>query len=303
LINDLPYWHFIEWANIGRAGESLTINAMLVGALQASATLAQALGYARAAGKYSQEAQLMADALNQRHWDEVRGVYVDSVDAVSNRQAAKVSQQGNAAMIHWEIAPRSRWESMVKRITTPGRIKLTAVPPVVPEGEPFDPQQDVVLANTYFSHFVFSALGKAGHFDRALAQMRRFYAPMLATGSTTLWESFDPAASLCHAFSATPVYQLSAHVLGVQPLAPGFSRIRIAPQPCDLEFARGVYPTILGGVHVSWRKNAAGLELEIDVPEGALADVITPPGYHADASQPGLIPGKHRLQFAATKHH
>jgi hypothetical protein len=162
-------------------------------------------------------------------------------------------------------------------------------------GETFDPQEDVVLANTYFSHFVFSALGKAGRFDLALAQMRRFYEPMLATGTTTLWESFDPAASLCHAFSAAPVYQLSAHVLGVQPVEPGFGRFRIALQPGDLEYARGTYPTHLGGVVVSWSKDDTGLELEFDVPPGAIAEVIPPPGFQTDA--PGLEyePGNHRL--------
>jgi len=299
LINNLPYWHFIEWADIGREGESLVINAMLVGALRASATLASALGYARAVTEYGGQAQLMADALNGRHWDDVRGIYVDSVDAGSGQQDAKASQQGNAAMIHWDIAPRSRWDRMVERITAPERLKLTAVPPIVPEGDPFDPEHDIVLANTYFSHFVFSALGKARHFDRALAQMRRFYAPMLATGTTTLWESFDPSASLCHAFSATPVYQLSANVLGVQPSASGFSRIRIAPQTCDLEFARGIYPTPHGGVHVAWRKHTDGLEMTIDVPPGSFADVVAPPGYVTDLPQLCLNPGKHHLRYAA----
>src|ERR1700692_3138838 len=65
---------------------------------------------------------------------------------------------------------------------------------------------------------------------------------MLARGAATLWESFEPTASLCHGFSATPVYQLSTEVLGVAPLEPGCARVRIAPQPVDLDWARGVVP-------------------------------------------------------------
>jgi len=300
LIADVPYWHFIEWANIDRRGESLAINAMLIGALRATAGMAEALGYNRAAKQYAEQAQHMINALNQRHWDEARGVYVDSVDPDSGRRQVKVSQQANAAMIYWDIAPPSRWRSMVERITAPQRLKLTAVPPIVPDGEPFDPQHDVVLANTYFSHFVFSALGKAGRFDLALAQLRRFYQPMLATGTSTLWESFDPTASLCHAFSATPVYQLSTHILGVQPLEPGFARFRIAPQPCDLEYARGMYPTVLGAVRVSWRKNETAMELEFEVPAGAIADVIPPSGFATATADVEFGPGEHCVCFFAS---
>ena len=118
-------------------------------------------------------------------------------------------------MILWDIAPRERWASMVERITDPARLVFTAAPPIVPSGEPFDARDDVVLANTFYSHFVYRALASAGRFDRALALMRERYGRMLARGATTLWESFDPTASLCHGFSATPVYQLSTEVLGV----------------------------------------------------------------------------------------
>lgn len=303
LVADLPYWHFIEWADIGRAGEALVLNAMLYGALRSAAGIAAALGYGRAEQRYRGRAEHLAGALNRRHWDADRGVYVDSVDPDSGEQRPRVSQQGNAAMIHWGLAPRERWPRMIERITAPQRLKLTAVPPVVPEGEPFDEAEDVVLANTYFSHFVFSALGKAGRFDLALAQMRRFYEPMLATGTTTLWESFDPAASLCHAFSATPVYQLSAYVLGVQPTASGFRRVRIAPQPCDLERARGSYPTVHGGIGVDWEREGTEFRLELDIPEGVEAEVVPPPGYGAAPAEDGATrgPGRHVLQFMQQK--
>ena len=300
LIADLPYWHFIEWADIDRRGESLVINAMLIGALQAAAEMAGALGYGQAAERYRDRAGRLAGALNSRHWDEDRGAYVDSVDPDSGEQRRKISQQANAAMICWDIAPRSHWPRMIERVTDLSRLKLTEVPPMVLECEPVDPEEDVVLANTYFSHFVFTALGKAGRFDLALNQMRRFYEPMLATGTTTLWESFDPAASLCHAFSGTPVYQLSANVLGVQPLEPGFSKVRIAPQLCDLEYARGAYPTTHGRIHVRWRRTGDELQLDIELPAGVTAEITPPHGFHAESADTQYGPGSHSLRLSTT---
>ena len=102
--------------------------------------------------------------------------------------------------------------------------------------------------------------------------MRERYGPMLARGATTLWESFEPTASLCHGFSATPVYQLSTEVLGVAPLEPGFARFRLAPQPVDLDWARGVVPTVRGDIAVAWeRKGRAHRRSTSTIPEGTEA--------------------------------
>ena len=297
VICDLPYWHFIEWANIDRSGISLPINAMYVGAMRGAARMAAALEMPRIADKYKAAAEGIADVLNKSHWDSNRGVYVDSVDPESGRRKRKVSQQGNAAMIYWDIAPRSRWQKIINRITDTANLRLTAVPPVVPEGEPFDPLTDVVRANTYFSHFVYEALAKARRFDLALDMMRCAYEPMLATGTTTLWESFDPSASLCHAFSATPVYQLSAHALGVKPHKPGFREFRVEPQPGDLKFATGIYPTVLGDICVSWQAGEDKFELTLVVPRGGRAEVLAPPGYASGNSASQVGAGEHHFSF------
>ena len=297
LIDNLPYWHFIEWAHMDRKGESTTINAMLAGACTAAADLADALAYQRAGNAYRQLAKDIAEALNTRHWNEHRGVYVDSVDAETGIQSQRVGQQANAAMIYWDIAPADRWQRMIEQITCTQKLKLTAVPPMVIEAEEFDEQHDIVLANTYFSHFVFSALAKARRFDLALEQIRRLYEPMLATGTTTLWESFDPEASLCHAFSASPVYQLSANALGVQPLAAGFTRALIAPQPGNLRRAEGIYATVLGDVCISWTADENVFDLKVDLPPGMKASVIPPPGYQSENGEISIEHGSHQFQF------
>ena len=297
LLVDVPHWHFIEWADTERDGEAATINAMLVGALNAAMRLAQHIGYEGAARRFEDRAAGIAQALNERHWDDTRGVYVDSVDPLTNAQHARVSQHANAAMIEWGIAPRVRWSRMIAYVTDKRRLRLTAVPPVVPMGEEVDPQTDVVRTNTYFSHFLYSALAKAGRFDLALEGIRAFYGPMLETGTETLWESCEPAASLCHAFSASPVYQLSAHVLGVTPIVPGFRRFRLHPQPADLQFATGTYPTPLGDIHVEWRRETRAIELHIAIPERTEAEVLPPAAFELETSSGRLGAGVHHLRF------
>jgi alpha-L-rhamnosidase len=299
LVADMPYWHFHDWAALGRRGEAATLNAVLVGALRAAAAMARALESQRAARRYDRLADGIGAALDRRHWDEGRGVYVDTVDAGEGAPHLdrRVSQHANAAMILWNIAPRARWARMIAAITDPARVKFTAAPPIAPSGEPFDPERDVVLANTFFSHFVHRALCRAGRFDLSLEMMRTRYGRMLERGATTLWESFDPTASLCHGFSATPVYQLSTELLGVFPLADGFRRFRVAPQLADLESARGVFPTVRGDVYVGWKREGGTLRLAVTVPEDSEAEVVAPRGY---AGAPAILhAGTHRLKLAA----
>jgi hypothetical protein len=58
---------------------------------------------------------------------------------------------------------------------------------------------------------------------------------MLRFGATSFWETingakdFDDGGSLCHGWSAMPVYFYYAYVLGVRPVAPGFAEYTLDP--------------------------------------------------------------------------
>ncbi len=279
LLSGIPFWHFIEWAHVGRHGQSAPINALYAGALQAAANLAKLIESHRAARRYSARAAAVKAALNDRHWNDARTVYVDEVDPDTGKQGQRVSQQANALMIAFDIAPKSRWPGIIETICDETALKFTAAPPIFVNAPPFDEARDIVRANTFYCHFLYEALAKAGRFDLALDHMRDYYEPMLDAGATTLWESFEPSASLCHVFSATPVYQLSRHALGVQAMDAGFARVNIAPQFGDLQWAKGTYPTPLGDVDVSWRKGGKTITLTVTSPAHMQIE-ITPPAAH-----------------------
>jgi hypothetical protein len=84
---------------------------------------------------------------------------------------------------------------MIEWITDAKRLRFTKAPGILPRGETLVAETDCVLANTFYSHFVYAALAKAGRFDAVLAGVRDRYGRMLARGATTLWESFDPTGS------------------------------------------------------------------------------------------------------------
>lgn len=260
LLADVPHWHFIEWAHLDRSGESAPINALYAGALGALASLAVAVGREDLAKVCLDRRSKISDALNQRHWNEERGCYVDCVDTATDTQGSRISQHANALMLLFDLAPQERRARILEVITNETRLKLTAAPPIVPYAPPFDEASDIVRANTFFAHYVYQGLVRAGAFDWVLQDMRRLYGPMLESGTATLWESFAPTASLCHGFSATPVFQLSRHCLGIAPAMPGYSHVLFAPNAGDLEWARGIVPTPSGAIEVSWHREGRYLK-------------------------------------------
>src|SRR5260221_6891160 len=96
LLADMPYWHFMDWAGVGREGEAATLNAELAGAFRVAAELARVLGCEREGVRCRARAQGIAAALEARCWDARRGVYVDVVDPVSGARGPRVSQHANA---------------------------------------------------------------------------------------------------------------------------------------------------------------------------------------------------------------
>jgi hypothetical protein len=288
LVANMPYWHFMDWAYLGREGEACALNAQLAGSFAAAATLCRAAGWEREAARLTARSAAIAQALDGRHWDERRGAYVDVVDPLSGAQDLKMSQHANAAMALWCNPSASRTARALDRITESKRLTFTFARPIVPEGDALDPENGVVLANTFYAHFLYDALAARGRLCDALRMMRERFGPMLARGATTLWESFEPSASLCHGFSASPTYQLSRRVLGVSPGAPGFETITIAPDLADLVAAEGVVPTPRGDVEVKLVRGGKGFVAQVRAEKDAKIAFANAPGAElVNAAQSG----------------
>ncbi len=155
--------------------------------------------------------------------------------------------------------------------------------------------------SSFFGYYVLQALARAGEIDAALDMIRRYWGAMLDRGATTFWEDFDldwlegsgrideltPAGtkdlhgdfgaycyvgfrrSLCHGWASGPTAWLSEQVLGIQPLAPGFARVRVAPRLGGLRWAEGTFPTPRGVIHVRHERRSDGrIASRIDAPPG-----------------------------------
>jgi len=275
LLNDVPGWIFIDWAEVDRRGQCTALNALYYASLQHAAVLARLAGAPALALHYRAIARAVRDALNARLWDEARGVYVDA--CVEGVQSRRVSQQANAACIALGLAPRPRWPRMLAYVLDESRLKATSTELGGPDTASFDEEHDVVLAQPFFMHFMHRALAAAGRHHDLLDNLRRRWGAMLEAGSSTFWEHWHGEESQCHAWSSTPTFDLSTEVLGVRPLAPGFASFAVEPHPAGLDWARGVFPSPAGDITVAWEHGEGSFRLEVEVPSGCRARVLIPP--------------------------
>src|SRR5262249_2965474 len=105
----------------------------------------------------------------------------------------------------------------------------------------------------YFRHYLNSAVNMVDEGDRYLDLLGEWDG-MLSRGLTTWAEMHEPSRSDCHAWSASPNYELFRTVLGIDSAAPGFKRVIVKPFPGKLTTVSGSIPHPNGEVVVSLRR-------------------------------------------------
>lgn len=104
------------------------------------------------------------------------------------------------------------------------------------------------------------------------------YKPMLKSDTDTLWETsegqraFQFAGSLCHGWSALPTYYLSAVVLGVKPVEPGFRKFSVTPHWGSFKEVSGAIVTPAGKIYVDIRQTADGVNVKIKHPQSLVLE-------------------------------
>jgi hypothetical protein len=284
----LPGIVFVDWAQTERGEVTAAVDALYAAALVDYASLCDWVGEAIRADRARAAHAVTAGAF-ERLWDEARGVYVDALHE-GGEQGRRVSQHTNALAIVAGLAPEARWGQMLEAVLDPARVRLTLSNGDLPEHEhwlyqrwaptSFDPEHDVVAAQPFMRHFLHQAVVQAGHRDR-IAALCLDWVPQLERGNTTFeefWDAPPGTASRCHAWSATPTYDLTTHVLGVSPVVEssadlGFRRAVIQPDLTSVDQVSGTVPTPYGQLEVVVTRSGGRLR----VPEGMKEVVLRLP--------------------------
>ena len=103
---------------------------------------------------------------------------------------------------------------------------------------------------------------------------------MIKVGSTISLEAWDnkykPNQDWNHAWGAAPANTIPRHLMGIEPITPGFGTIRIKPQVASLEWAKATVPTIRGAVQMSVENKENKYVLKVTIPANMDAEVYLP---------------------------
>jgi hypothetical protein len=225
---DVPmheWWLFIDHAPLDKRGEVAAYNAFYYKALIDASELAARARHFDRAEAWRDRAEHVKQAINERLWDEEKGVYADCrADGILSDT---VSEQANYLAILFDVADESRWESILAYIDS---------------GKPI-----IRSAGPYFNFYVLETLAKVGRYQQGLDMIRREWGEMLDRGATTWWEALDVNTpkdftcpdSLCHAWGSAPTYWLMKHIAGIQ-LPDETSRrpYKLDPKLCGLDWVK-----------------------------------------------------------------
>jgi hypothetical protein len=260
---ETDWWLFLDWDRrepfgcpIEKEGYVTALSLLTSEALQAGARIAAAVGALADVAPWTEQAALLQEHVVERCWEETpRGLIVDWVRG--GEMSRHVSRMTVAWAILSGIGTTPQRAALLDALSSPaGRLGPTTT--------------------GYGQGLNVEALFRGGRAQAALDLIRRYWGGMLARGATTFWESFDPdesrdtelelygrryGVSLCHGWSGAVAGSLATHVLGVDPLTPGYARTAITPQLGDLAWAEGVVPTPRGPITVRYTETTATVTL------------------------------------------
>jgi len=255
------FWHFYEWTP-GLAGEEeargessawghhAAYQLHLHEALRCTIWLLKQSGDDSSSGLLEPKLTALGEAIHRQFWDAEAGIYRTLRDSGGRLSGAHELVQ--ALALHEGIVPKRCQESLVRRIME-GNLRPSTL-----------------SASYYLVHPMLSFTQESREW--VMQRLGGSYESMVLAGATTLWETaaggadFDYAGSLCHGWSALPVYLYQASILGVRALEPGFRRFSVQIFPSRYGAAEGAIPTPFGEISVQWQKERKGLSLRISAP-------------------------------------
>ena len=269
---EIKAWNLCDWAPLDTPDQGIVThqNCWAVLALRQAADMARRLGQRARAERWTALADDLSRAINRHLWSDERRAYVDSIHA-DGTPSTVLSQQTQTTAYVSGVASGKRAGRCIEIIESPP-------PGFVTSGSPF------------FMFFVLEAIVRAGHYEKMLEVIRRYWGPQIEAGATSFWETYHAGAgrltrSHCHGWSSAPTFFLTQHVLGVQPLEPGYAIARIAPQPGDLSWAQGRVPTPRGAIECRWSREEGDFALEASLPPKTSARIELPFGGRPNVEQ------------------
>ncbi|MDR2775168.1 MAG: family 78 glycoside hydrolase catalytic domain [Tannerella sp.] len=230
-------------------------NAYHYEALQLMSHIAETLNQKDDAAYFNTEAGRFLTRYNKTFFDRRKGYYVDG-DTTDHS-----SLHANMFPVAFGMAPAGKLKNILAFM-----------------------QSRKMACSVYGSQFLMDALYEASDAEYALHLLTktddRSWYNMIRAGSTISLEAWDnkykPNQDWNHVWGAAPANIIPRKLMGVEPLLPGFDKVRIRPQPASLSRAKAVIPTIKGAICIEIENRNGEYRMLLTTPANMESEVYLP---------------------------
>ncbi|MFO7636599.1 MAG: alpha-L-rhamnosidase C-terminal domain-containing protein [Clostridia bacterium] len=145
------------------------------------------------------------------------------------------------------------------------------------------PPKDWLEVGSPFMLFYLFEIWHRQNRDREILDIiREKWGMMLRYDSSTCWEVFpvfyenSRTRSYCHSWSSAPGYVFIRYLLGLEPVEPGFRKLKFSVPDVDLEWCEGSIPSPQGKIDVFWSREKGRKVFKAMVPGGIELDLSEP---------------------------
>jgi hypothetical protein len=248
-------WNWLDWgSNLGpvTVGSANTIfNALYISVLETAINTAGLLGQSADVTYYQGLQTRVKNNFNNYFWNSSLRAYVFS------NQSTLIDDRSNAWALLTGLANDAQKAGALS---------------VLKNRNDAGPYQEMYIEEAMFKQ------------DPAatVTRMKNRFTPMINSWSSTLWEDFTESNSNAgyssnnHAWSAGPLYIMSAYLLGIRPTQAAYTEFTFAPQPGGVTQFSGVIPSAKGNITASFSLGSGSFTQNLTSPSGTTAIVSVP---------------------------
>jgi len=239
---------------LGDVSKRAYMNILLWGVFTDAARIAERLGYKEDAAAAEKQAGVIKRALFERLWDEKAGYFYEAIEKPN------FGEEANALALSMGLLTSGQAERVVPQLRKIGHGKFQSLASRGMLAYGYGEQGLKAIVEHNWLKLVASGWQGAATTTECMGMRTRGWV-----------DESHPDTAIA--------YHLSAYILGVIPLEPGFSKFQVKPLPLnDVSWAKGLVPTPHGMIAAGWEKKGTTLMLKLTVPAGTCADVVLPKG-------------------------
>jgi len=268
----LPWWNFVDWTKHWTDGvapaeadgsSSAALDLQLLLGYGWAAEMERAFGSSALADEYGAAREKLKATILAADWDAGRGLFADQP---SHRT---YSQQVNTLAILARLLPEPEARAAVGKMFADATLEQSSI---------------------YFRAYTNSTLRQVQLGDRYLGTLGP-WREMLKDGLTT-WSEWNGAdtRSDCHAWGASPNFEIFRTLVGIESAAPGFRKVRVAPSLGGLKHVSASVPHPKGVITVELT-NETRLTADVSLPPETSGEFVW-----GGARKP-LRPGRNHLTW------